>query len=230
MSTHIVAILDDRPDERETLALGLRSVLDADTWSVRTMAPPPSVDQAVTDILSTHACVLILDQRLNEHAVLQAPVRYTGHEVAKAVRHRQPDLPIYMVSAISSTINLNRGMAESLDHVIHRGEFAPNIRVYAARIIRSGTTFVERHRHQLARLQALSIQVAEGVATADERAELQAIQTSLSLVSPVAEASGSLDELAHQLQQLEALRERIDASRKGPPDRRRRRVARKRRQ
>lgn len=214
----LIALIDDRDDQRGTLRGHIEEVLPAG-WRIRDMAPHESVEDAVAWVLAEKVAVLLLDERLDEAPESQST--YTGHELAKALREHRPELPIFIITSWGGDDAL-AAAAGTLDNIVQRKDFGKEAEVHVARFVRAGQRFVETNTSHLAELSLLAEAIATGQATAAQRKRAHALQTAM-------DVSAAFDPFALQadaLKELEALTlaaEKLVAELAAPAPRTRRR-------
>ncbi len=131
-----IAIVDDRPADRETIrrvvASTLRQLGRTDTWSVVTDDPPKDQADVVSWLDENDAAVLVTDWRLNEGAKDNRAVAYEADALIAAIRSRRPEFPIYVITGFESEA---RGHLSSVENVFSRDYFADNAAVLVPQML-----------------------------------------------------------------------------------------------
>jgi len=213
-----IAVIDDRQPIRETLRelLALK-IEDEEGWDVVDVAPLRSLAEYPGWIDEASVAVVLTDERLHEGAEADAgePVEYNGHDLVDFLRPRYPSLPIYVVTAYPFEESLNTRFG-SVEDVIIKGDLTEKAGEYAERFVRAGSKFFEEHQAELERLASLSRATALGEATAEEIAEMRALQQRLGMpfdattldrsqwIGAFEKAIADLERVEKQLQELKA--------------------------
>jgi hypothetical protein len=201
--TQLIALIDDRADQRSTLRGHIEHVLPQG-WKVLDRAPHKLLADAVKWVLSEKVTVLLLDERLDEDA--GAGSSYTGHELALELRKYANELPIFVITSWSGDPDLTSAEA-ALDNIVSRSEFGRQAETHVARFVRAGQRFADTHSAQLAELSSLATAIAAGTASKEERRRAAALQSALDL-------SAAFDPFSLQadaLRELEALAKSAEA-------------------
>ena len=174
-----IGLIDDRPDQRETMNSRIQRALRADNyddWKVVETDPFPSIDDYDRWLHDNEVAVLITDQRLNEKvsASTGSAVAYAGHELIARVRTYRPDLPIYVVTSYTDEV-LDEERA-SYEFAVERNKFNREPTKFVPVMIRNGTRFLEQHAQRLTELSDLSSKAATGAATEIDLRRIGALQ------------------------------------------------------
>ena len=175
-----VAIIDDRIDLRESMALILREFIP-DGWECNDYSPIPDIDGYVRFINDNKVSVLILDEKLHEQAGGSFfHVDYNGHHVAAKIREYIPDFPIHIITGFKTDEDLQDSMAD-IDSIYDRNEFAAEPEKIVRRFIRSANRFNEANNERLAEYCRLSESAALGNLNGDGENRLSSLKQSLNL-------------------------------------------------
>lgn len=208
----VVAVLDDRDDQRETMIRGLNAALP-NGWICIECPLSKDINSYPKWLAKNNVVCLLIDQLLNENAPgANPPVAYKGNDVISVIRAKLPDFPIYVVSQAvehDPQLQANWGAA---DEALSRKELFSRIADYVERMMRRATGFVNRNTEQLAEFNDLAAEAATGKITEPRRERLRAIQSELGLLdSAPSERDESLTSLEAALREFAKLRPRIDA-------------------
>lgn len=207
--------IDDREGNRGTITRYIgRSLNRFPDWGVVDSEPLENLEAYPSWIAEHEIVSLVLDERLHESTT----VDYRGSEVARFVRGRMPDLPIYIVTAHSEDPDIQSRVGE-IDEIIDRERFTADPDSFVDRFVRAGSRFYDAHKEQLERLGDLAAKVAEGRASPADRTELRGLQTALGLpfTYDVVTRSESLDDLQRIVERLSDIERRMRANPDGPP-------------
>jgi hypothetical protein len=177
-----IAVLDDRPDPRDSVVSMIRAVLPK-PWKCIVC---PLLDNAALYadwLLENDVQVLLADQVLNEGAAdTEKVVHYKGDEVTRAIRKAIPNLPIYIITAYKDDADLDRHTAD-VEAILNRKELARDIKTHVPRMLRAGRRHMEEQEHQLAELATLAAKAASGKVSNQEKRKLANLQALLATPS-----------------------------------------------
>lgn len=164
-----IAVVDDRAPLRETVVRIItrqvrKQQLD---WSVMGADPLGRVEDYLAWLDEFDVRVLVLDERLDEVPNLDGErARYPGHAVADFLRTTRRDLPQFIVTSIKDLDELDDNAA-NLEAIIEREDFARKAEIYVSRMIRAGSSYIERYDEELRELDRLSAAVVGGEVDAE---------------------------------------------------------------
>jgi len=217
-----IAILDDRKDDRETIGRVVVSTLKridgGSKWNVVTDDPPSRERDVLRWLDENDAPVLVTDWKLNEGAKGKRVVNYEADRLIQEIRAQRPSFPIFVITGFASEAHSH---LKDVENIFTRQDFNKNAATIVPQMIRAGTRRYEEQRDLLTRMDAVSVRVATGRATPEDRAELKGLQGYFQ-----AELS-SIVSLDSVLGDFEAAKTRADTLRK-KVERRLGRIARKR--
>ena len=177
-----IAVVDDGDDMRKTVVRMVKQQLNMqkknDTWEVIDTEPLPRIEDYDSWINENEVSVLILDERLHEKA--EDAVDYAGHEVARHLRERFPDLPQFIITSIDNPDDLDANGGD-LEAVLSRTTFNKAAATYVQRMLRIGQSFYDENEGKLSRLAQLSEKLVLEHLSEDEDAELRALRQSFIL-------------------------------------------------
>lgn len=211
-SEYVVAVLDDRSDQRETVIRSLDNALPKG-WSCIECPLREDINDYPKWLIENRVVCLLIDQLLNENASQSdLPVDYKGNQVITVIRGTLPDLPIYVISqAVDSDADLQANWGAA-DEAISRIALTERIDDYVERIMRRASSFLNRNTEQLAKFNELSTEAAKGTITGERLKELRAIQSELSLPDQIStERDDALSSLEGTVSEFEKLRTKIDS-------------------
>ena len=203
-----LAIIDDRRKIRETLARNIGTELPKN-WSVVQRDPLPSMSDYPSWIAENEVAAIILDERLQEEiAGRKIYGDYTGHELAKYIRKRLPNLPIFMVTTYLTDAPLQEPDTEKVfEGIFAREDFYNRSTIYIERIVRSAQRFFDTYQTELAELGEYSSKIASGSGSKKDKKHLLALQTKINgvfaSVAVTTENATQLAELEAAVKQLE---------------------------
>src|SRR6185312_11083203 len=172
-----IAILDDRKNDRETIARVVTSTLKQmkqdDRWKVVAEEPPSKERDVLHWLDENDANVLVSDWKLNEGAKSQRVVNYEADALIREIRSKRPTFPIYVITGFETEA---RAHLKDVENIFSRKDFTKNSESVVPQMVRAGTRRYEEQRELLARMDSLARKVAGGGASAKDRKELQGLQ------------------------------------------------------
>lgn len=175
-----IAIVDDETRYRNSDVNGLTRKLPKG-WSAIGTAPLERLTDYPSWIAANDVAVLIVDEELgNRAATPTGHVRYKGHDLVQSLRARNKTLPIYFLTNYANQ-NPVKAQIPAVEGVFDKKLFRRDRDAYVKRLIRRGKDYFNSVKDQLADLHMLSLKIAQGDATAKEKRDAKAIQTSLEL-------------------------------------------------
>lgn len=207
-----IAVLDDRPDDRDSIVKFIGVVLP-EGWDCIEAPMLPDRSQYADWIMGHDVRVLLVDQVLGDQAPPGQPaLDYKGHGVVESIRTILPNFPIYIFTSQDDD-DLPDHFGEAED-VISRERLRKEVDILVPRMVRSGQRFHEEHERQLQTMTALATRVANGTASDEEKEELTNLQISMGTPSAASISVGREDALAgaeSKVTELEQLINDIDA-------------------
>lgn len=172
-----IAILDDRKDDRDTIALVVSSTLkkmpQGGNWSVVADEPPAKEQDVIHWLDENDATVLVSDWKLNEGAKSKRVVSYEADSLIKEIRAKRPTFPIFVITGFETEA---RAHLKDVENILSRKNFTKNAESVIPQMVRAGTRRYEEQRELLTRMDSLARQVAAGNASAKDRQELKSLQ------------------------------------------------------
>lgn len=173
-----IAIVDDETRYRNLDVNGVKRKLPKG-WSAIGTAPLQRLTDYPSWIAENDVAVLIVDEELgNRSATPTGHVRYKGHDLVQSLRARNKTLPIYFLTNYANQV---KAQITAVEGVFDKKLFRRDRAAYVKRLIRRGKDYFNSVKDQLADLNTLSLKIAKGEATAKEKKDAKAIQTSLEL-------------------------------------------------
>lgn len=180
-----IGVVDDREEWRGSIKVRMEQVLTLSGIggvNIVAIEPLPNVGDYSHWIQSEGICALLIDELLDDRPLRSsgASCGYEGHDMAETLRRRSDQIPIFVVTAVSSNSDLeqNPGL---FDTVLEKGEFEERIEGYLQRILRSAHRYSIETQAQYTELSEVSQRVALGTATKQDENRLKALQEILQL-------------------------------------------------
>jgi hypothetical protein len=176
-----IGLIDDKDIPRRAFMLKLNLELERKfpDWKVIDSKPFKEMGTYRQWILENEISVLIIDERLDEERLDDGSyVKYFGSDLVKELRLYLKDFPIYCITNIEITEQLNNALSY-FNLTLSRKKFDDDIDNYLNSFIRSGISFYTEFKNELSRLGELSEIIAIGSATPEDLKEIQSIQTKL---------------------------------------------------
>jgi len=207
-----IAILDDRKNDRETIARVVTSTLKQmkqdDRWKVVAEEPPSKERDVLHWLDENDANVLVSDWKLNEGAKSQRVVNYEADALIREIRSKRPTFPIYVITGFETEA---RAHLKDVENIFSRKDFTKNSESVVPQMVRAGTRRYEEQRELLARMDSLARKVAGGGASAKDRKELQGLQGYFQAELPaIADLDGVLKKFEEAKKQADVLRQRVE--------------------
>lgn len=203
-----IAIIDDNPDQSETILNNIEIEIQKLNSDLIVIAALPFKDPRdyFNFIYNNDICVLILDEKLNDQAVgNDGPVEYKGSQLVTILREQLKDFPIYSVTAAAVTEELKEKESE-FEEVIPRGDFIDNTFKYFPRILRAANNYLNENLNELSEFNILTTEISSGNKDPELIKKLQALQVKLELpFSGFEDRNSWLNEYEKQINSLEEL-------------------------
>jgi hypothetical protein len=207
-----LAVVDDRPELRQTLVRNIKLALTDDKWTVLDISPLPKIVDYPSWIMEHEVAALLLDERLDEYTPGHVAAGYRGHQLVEFLRQRMPAMPMYFVSTFVGDENIEDALAQ-VDGVYARSEMNDKADKCIPRILRAGQKYWTEYQEELTTLSAISKRIADGVQTNEDMATIEAIRQHLALAFPISDMatlSTWLGKATQHLTELEDLKVRIE--------------------
>lgn len=172
-------LVDDREKERESVKIALELELEdrnQDHIIVHDIGPFKAKEEYISWIQEQSISVLILDQRLNDGAL----VNYRGHELAEYVKKCFKDIPIYIVTSYPDSDELKETY-KLYNLIIGRNQFSNDSKNLVNLFYNTGAKFYEDYNADLYRLSEISKKIAKGLADESDYKEALVIQEKLQI-------------------------------------------------
>ena len=207
-----IAILDDRKNDRETVARVVRSTLKQmkqdDHWKVVAEEPPSRERDILHWLDENDANVLVSDWKLNEGAKSQRVVNYEADALIREIRNKRPTFPIFVITGFETEA---RAHLKDVENIFSRKDFTKYSESVVPQMIRAGTRRYEEQRTLLARMDSLARKVAGGTGSAKQRRELQSLQGYFQAELPgIADLDGVLKQFEETKKEADAVRQRVE--------------------
>lgn len=207
-----IAILDDRKNDRETIARVVASTLKQmkqhDLWKVVAEEPPSRERDILHWLDENDANVLVSDWKLNEGAKSRRVVNYDADALIREIRDKRPTFPIFVVTGFETEA---RDHLKDVENIFSRKDFTKYSGSVVPQMVRAGTRRYDEQRNLLARMDSVARKVAAGKASATERRELQSLQGYFQAELPaISELDGVLKQFEKTKKQADVLRQRVE--------------------
>lgn len=209
-----IAIVDDDPRSRDSDVRSLNTHLPKDKgWAAIAIHPFPHLKDYPSWIAENEIAVLLVDEKLGGRAAdASKHVNYEGHDLIKSLRRNNKTLPLYFLTNFAGNTPVTQRFAD-VEDIISKNEFKKNRAKYVARFTRKGGEYFKSFRNQLAQLNDLSLKIAKGEATAEDKKNAKAIQLNLELphiIEPSDDRSEWLEKYEDKVKEFEGLRKEIE--------------------
>lgn len=179
-----IAIIDDKPDFRDTIRSRLTLLAPAG-WSVLANEPLAELSDYPAWLGENEVAVLLLDERLTDEPLQGGgQAGYEGHELLAFLRERMAEFPIYIVTAQKRPEELERAEAAA-DDIVEKKALFERIEVLLPRFIRHGMKWYDLNQERLTRLSHLAALSATGQAMPEDVKELDALRLTMAIGEPV---------------------------------------------
>lgn len=175
-----IGIVDDETRSRKLDVDALNLNLPKG-WKAIGTAPFEHLGDYPSWIAENNVAVLLLDQELGRQSSSPTGhVRYKGHNVVKTLRARNKTLPIYFLTNYGDQAAVEEQIP-AVEGIFDKKLFRRRRADFIKRMTRRGKDYFKSVKDQLAELNDLSVKIAKGEATAQERRNAKALQTNLEL-------------------------------------------------
>lgn len=203
-----IAIIDDNPEQSGTIVNNLEiaiSEFSSDLVAI-TSLPFKDPNEYFTYINNNDVCVLILDEKLNDHPIDEnGPIDYKGSELVTYLREKLKDFPIYSVTNFVAADELKDKESE-FEEVIPRGDFIEHTNKYFSRIQRAAKNYLKENLDELSEFNFLTTEISGGNKDPELIKKLQALQVKLELpFSGFDDRNAWLNEYESQINSLKKL-------------------------
>lgn len=207
-----IAILDDRKDDRETIARVVSSTLrklnEADRWCVVSDEPPEKEKDVISWLDENDATVLLSDWKLNEGAKSRRVVNYEADRLISEIRSKRKTFPIYVITGFETEA---RTHLRDVENVFNRSEFTKNAETYIPQMIRAGFRRYEEQRELLADMDSLARKVAAGKSSSKDKSELKSLQGYFQTeLAAIVSLDGVLQEFEQVAEKAKQLKIRVE--------------------
>lgn len=207
-----IAIVDDETKSRNMDVDGLNLHLPKG-WIAIGTAPLDHLSDYPSWIAENEVAVLLIDQELGRQSSSPTGhVRYKGHNLVEALRARNKTLPIYFLTNYGDEPSVE-DQIPAVEGIFDKKLFRRRRADFVKRLTRRGKDYFTSVKDQLADLNDLSQKIAKGEATAKEKRDAKAIQTSLELpllTESFNDRSEWLAQYEHKVQQFENLKKQVE--------------------
>lgn len=206
-----IAIVDDDTRLRNLDVNGLSRTLPKG-WSAIGTAPFQHLSDYPSWIAENDVAVLLVDEELGNRSISPVGhVRYKGHDVVKSLRTRNKTLPIYFLTDYPNNPPV-KAQESAVEDTFEKGRFRRDRAGHVKKLMRRGKDYFNSVKDQLADLNTLSLKIAKGEATAKQKNDAKAIQTSLELpllTETFNTRSEWLEEYEQKVKEFEKLRKEV---------------------
>lgn len=207
-----IAIVDDRHEPRESVRRAM-SLHVPEGWDVVDSPPLGSIAEYPSWIIENDVAAFIVDERLQEQAPdAEGHADYNGHQVVDYIRPLLPTLPIFFITSYPEATDVAARFGK-VEEIIPRMTFALKSKDFVDRFVRSGQKYLESNEGALAELADLSMRIAGGGSTNEDRIRAQAIQSMLGIPfsgGEIHDRAEWIEEMSKRLRSLERLQNEIE--------------------
>lgn len=213
----IIAVIDDRKDNRETIKINLDLELSGN-WSSVDIEPFENIEDYPSWIKENEIVAFLLDERLNEQSGIEEnKISYSGHDLVDFIRKYLSTFPIFVITAYYEDRELiNR--FKDVEDIIERSKFIKDCKKYVPRVVRSAQKYLDTFENELSELSKIAAKIANGEYDISERKRLEAIQAKIGFSFPsetFIQRSELLDKCEKIIRKLEDVKNRINGELKG---------------
>jgi len=207
-----IAIIDDNIEQSNSLKLALSQYLENFNCplNVITQFPFNEFNNYFEFIEQNEVCVLILDERLNNHSSdKNGPVDYKGNQLVSVIREKLKDFPIFSITTFSDDEDLLSKESE-FEFILPRDKFVEEGNNYVPKIIRAAQRYLESNIKELNEFGKLTKEIAGGNSNPEKIKRLEALQLKLELpIVDFNERKDWLDQYESQINDLIKLKKEI---------------------
>lgn len=209
-----IAIVDDDPKSRDSDVRSLNTHLPRDKgWTAIAIHPLPYLKDYPSWIAENEIAVLLVDEKLGgRSAGTGGHVNYEGHDLIKSLRRSNKTLPLYFLTNFAGNTPVTQRFGD-VEDIISKNDFKKNRARYVDRFTRKGAEYFKSFKDQLAQLNDLSLKIAKGEATEEDKNNAKAIQLNLELphiTEPCGDRSEWLEQYEGKVKEFEGLRKEIE--------------------
>ncbi len=208
-----IGIVDDDAKSRDSDVRSLNTYLRSKGWTAIGIHPFPHLKDYPSWIGDKEISVLLIDQKLRGRAnSTGGHVDYDGGDVVKSLRRGNKTLPIYFLTNHGGDAPVTRRFAD-VEDIIDKTVFKKNRVRWVDRFTRKGNEYFESVQDQLAQLNELSLKIAKGKATVEDKKNAKAIQTNLELpltTDSCSDRSEWVEEYEEKVKEFDDLKKEIE--------------------
>jgi hypothetical protein len=206
-----IAILDDRPKDRETITRvvvsTLKKIKEDKDWGVICEEPPQRERDVIQWLDENDATVLMSDWKLNEGTNSNRVVNYEADKLIREIRDKRPNFPIYIITGYESEARVH---LREVENILSRKDFTRDAHIVIPQMIRAGRRRYEEQRGLLSKMDSLARRIAVGRASAKDKKELRSLQGYFQAELPtMIDLDQVLVEFENAKTKAEALRKRV---------------------
>lgn len=221
-----IGIIDDDPKSRNSDVRSLNTHLPKNKgWTAIAVHPLPYLKDYPSWIAENEIAVLLVDEKLGgKSSGVGDHVNYKGHDLVKSLRQGNKTLPLYFLTNYGGESPVTQRFAD-VEEIIAKRDFKKNRARYVDRFTRKGKEYFESVKDQLAQLNDLSLKIAKGEATEEDKKNAKAIQMNLELpltTEPCSDRSEWHEQYDEKVKEFDELRKEIETylSQKNPKKKR----------
>lgn len=205
-----IAIIDDKDSVRKAFSRQIANALERLYPDWKVIAHKPFLDKKEYPqwIIENEVAVLILDEQLDGEAVEKGKnADYSGHDLAKELRTRFKDLPVYSVTSVAVSEGLKKSL-KNFNLILSTSDFDEDPDNYINLFVKSGINFYEEYQKELGRLGELAEIIAQGKASEENMREIQSLQTRLlipHLSEELVSREGYIKELQKKVEEIKLM-------------------------
>ena len=210
-----IGIIDDETRYRDTDVrnLNIQGNLPKG-WKAIGVSPFPHLNDYPSWIAENDIAVLLIDEELGRQSSrADGHVNYKGHDLVKSLRQKNKTLPLYFYTNYGGEPPVTQRVTD-VEGIIDKQVFRRNRADWVKRITRKGNDYFTSFRDQLAQLNELSLKIAKGEATAEDKKNAKALQTHLELPlssDPCDDRNEWITQYEEKVKEFDDLKKEIEA-------------------
>jgi len=208
-----IGIVDDDAKSMESDGRSLNTHLRSKGWTAIGVHPLPHLKDYPSWIGENEIAVLLIDEKLGgKSKVIGGHVKYKGHDLVKWLRRGNKTLPLYFLTNYGGESPVTQRFAD-VEDIIDKKDFKRNRVRWIDRFTRKGKEYFNSVKEQLAQLNDLSLKIAKGEATDEDKQNAKAIQTNLEIpltIESCSDRSEWVEQYEEKVREFDDLRKEIE--------------------
>jgi DNA-binding NarL/FixJ family response regulator len=208
-----IGIIDDEARYRDSDVRNLNLNLPKG-WTAIGISPFPHMNDYPSWMAEHDIAVLLIDEELGRQSSgSTGHVDYKGHDLVQSLRQRNKTIPMYFLTNYAGEKPVTQRVTD-VEGIIEKKVFRRNRIDWIKRITRKGKEYFNSVKEQLAQLNDLSLKIAKGEATEEDKKKAKAIQTSLELpltTESFSDRSEWIAQYEEKVKEFEDLKKEIEA-------------------